>query len=360
MIISNSAIQLYSERTARQFDEQRQSLTVWKRSNQAVQGEGSKSQAAFDAAGNRKTALNDLIDFSHRARKGRPHKAQATPVSEDAKNITDLNIRVLASMVERFTGKAISITLPQDVAALEEAPVVAGQVPAPVEQQSAAQNVGIIYDHYESHYEYESTSFAADGVIQTADGKTIDISVQLNMTREFMSEQSISIRAGDALKDPLMLNFNGSAADITQRDFSFDIDVDGRKDQIAFAGQNSGFLALDKNGDQQINDGSELFGALSGNGFADLAQYDKDGNSWIDENDAIYKNLRIWMKDGNGEDRLFSLGEMGVGAIYLNHIDTPFSLKNTENELLGQVRASGIFLGEDGSVGTVQQVDLAA
>ena len=38
------------------------------------------------------------------------------------------------------------------------------------------------------------------------------------------------------------------------------------------------FLSLDKNSDGIINDGSELFGAASGNGFADLAKYDEDGN----------------------------------------------------------------------------------
>ena len=41
----------------------------------------------------------------------------------------------------------------------------------------------------------------------------------------------------------------------------------------------SGYLALDKNGDGTINDGSELFGTRNGDGFADLAQYDEDGNA---------------------------------------------------------------------------------
>lgn len=54
-----------------------------------------------------------------------------------------------------------------------------------------------------------------------------------------------------------------------------------------------------------------------------------------------------------------ALGEKGVGAIYLNHLATPFSIKDGNNELLGQVRDSSIFLGDDGSVGTIQQIDLA-
>lgn len=64
------------------------------------------------------------------------------------------------------------------------------------------------------------------------------------------------------------------AASLTERDFAFDIDLDGHADQIAFVGTGSGFLALDRNGDGEINDGSELFGPESGDGFAELAAYD--------------------------------------------------------------------------------------
>jgi hypothetical protein len=47
-----------------------------------------------------------------------------------------------------------------------------------------------------------------------------------------------------------------------------------------------------------------------------------------------------------------------VGAIYLGHIETPFLLKDANNSTLGAVRDSGIFLQENGGVGTIQQLDL--
>ena len=83
----------------------------------------------------------------------------------------------------------------------------------------AGQLTCMVYDYYESHYESESTSFSAEGVVRTADGKEINIAVELNMSREFFTEQSINIRAGDALKDPLVINFDGNAAQLTQREF---------------------------------------------------------------------------------------------------------------------------------------------
>jgi hypothetical protein len=45
--------------------------------------------------------------------------------------------------------------------------------------------------------------------------------------------------------------------------------------------------------DGRVNDGRELFGPITGDGFAELAAYDDDGNNWIDENDGIYDNLSI-------------------------------------------------------------------
>lgn len=117
-------------------------------------------------------------------------------------------------------------------------------------------------------------------------------------------------------------------------------------------------MALDSDGDGKINDGSELFGPKTGNGFADLAKYDSDNNNWIDENDPVFERLRIWSKDENGNDRLIALGQKGIGAIYLGNVNTAFDLKNSGNELQGNLRKTGIFMRENGTVGTIQHVDL--
>jgi len=182
----------------------------------------------------------------------------------------------------------------------------------------------------------------------------------LNLSRSFTSTLDESFRAGEALKDPLVVNFDGPAAQLTRDTFRFDIDADGSEDQISFVAPGSGFLALDADNDGRINSGSELFGALSGDGFADLAAYDQDANGWIDENDEVYSRLRIWAKTSSGEDQLLALGEKGIGALYLGRVESPFAIKGSDNELLGQVRSTGIFLREDGGAGTVQQLDLVA
>ena len=102
-----------------------------------------------------------------------------------------------------------------------------------------------------------------------------------------------------------------------------------------------------------------MFGTSSGNGFADLAKYDEDGNGWIDENDAIWDKLKIWTKDENGNDVLYRLADKGVGAICLQNVSTDFTQKGASGQTLGAIRNTGVFLYENGNVGTVQHVDVA-
>ena len=147
--------------------------------------------------------------------------------------------------------------------------------------------------------------------------------------------------------------------DLGQMKTFFDLDADGKEEEMSFVGKGSGFLALDKNGDGTINDGSELFGTQSGDGFKDLAAYDKDGNGWIDEADDIFKDLKVWTKDEEGNNKLLNLKEAGVGAIYLGSADTQFSLNNEQNKTNAVIRKTGIYLKESGEVGTVQHVDFA-
>lgn len=269
-------------------------------------------------------------------------------------------ILMIQKMLEALTGKKIKFAI-MDKIKLEKAfkngdiRIVPPQL-QPVQQQGW----GIEYDSHEVHYEKQKMSFEAQGSVKTADGREINFSVNLNMTREFASRTDISIRAGDAVKiDPLVINYKNATADLTEKKYSFDLDNDGTLDQISFVTGGSGFLALDLNNDSVINNGSELFGPQSGNGFEELGKYDSDSNGWIDENDPVYNKLRIWTKDENGADKLLALGQAGVGAIYLGNVNTNFDLKDNSNQLQGQIAKTGIFLRENGTAGTVQHIDLA-
>ena len=180
------------------------------------------------------------------------------------------------------------------------------------------------------------------------------------MSRAFCEKyDSIFMQDVPQTCDPLVFNLEGDIGKISDQKFLFDLNVDGTAEEISFTEQGSGFLALDKNKDGEINDGSELFGTKSGSGFKDLAEYDEDGNGWIDENDSVFDDLSIWTLNEEGEKVQISLLKADVGAIYLGSASTEFSLKNEEtHDTNGIIRSTGVFLKESGGVGTVQHIDL--
>lgn len=210
------------------------------------------------------------------------------------------------------------------------------------------------------HEETENTGFSTQGTVRCADGREIKFNLNLEMSRSFQEyyEETVSMRK-TAVCDPLVINLDGNIAELSDQTFLFDLDGDGELDEINQLSARSGFLALDKNGDGIINDGSELFGAKSGNGFEDLAAYDTDHNGFIDEGDEIWDKLKIWVMDENGNKQLYSLAEKGVGAICLQNASTDFTLTGQNNQTNALIRKTGIFLYENGAVGTVQHVDMA-
>lgn len=210
------------------------------------------------------------------------------------------------------------------------------------------------------YQEEETTAYSAAGMVQTADGRQISFGVQVEMSRSFCEKYEEITQHNYIFTDPLVINYGGDTTKITDQKFLFDLDGDGASEEMHFTAEGSGFLALDKNGDGIINDGNELFGTKSGDGFRDLAAYDVDGNGWIDEADSVFADLKIYTRDAQGRDVLISLKDAGVGAIYLGNASTEFSLKDSEtNEMQAQVRKTGVFLFEDGGAGTVQHIDFA-
>ena len=214
--------------------------------------------------------------------------------------------------------------------------------------------------NFVTYQEFEETAFKAMGQAVTEDGRTIEFDISLYMSRSYTEYMNVSFPAvKNALFDPLVVNVGSETADIKDQTFRFDIDCDGVEDEISMFGKGTGLLALDKNDNGKIDDGSELFGPKSGDGFSELREYDSDGNGWIDENDEIFEKLRIWCKDDDGNDVLMNLKDADIGAIYLGEQQTEFTLGGADGIRDGVIRSTGFFLRENGTAGTVQHVDLA-
>ncbi len=205
----------------------------------------------------------------------------------------------------------------------------------------------------------EHTAFESAGTVVTKDGRTINFGISLEMSRSF--ERAFLDEGKEVVyTDPLVINLDTDAASLSDVSFYFDLDGDGEKEELKNLNQGSGFLALDKNGDGIINDGSELFGTQSGDGFADLATYDEDGNGWIDENDSVFSQLKVWVRNGESNEQLLDLKQADVGAIFLGRAGTQFGLDDSEGNEQGVIRSTGLYLKESGEAGTIQHMDYKA
>lgn len=347
MRISQSDVQLQAQSQSFQKTSITESLRTWR-------DQGVNTQEVIPNNG----AFLDISDAGAEIA-----KASVNEISETEDSLFELSdkdkakIRLIQDFVYSLTGKRVKFVMPEKI---NKANVMK------LQQQEAAHGEGprrlgwgIDYQRHEVRIEKEAMSFSSSGSVTTEDGRQIQFQTNLSMSREFVQETHISFKAGDAMVDPLMLNLNNTAQLLGGKSISFDLDADGSKENIAFAAPGAGFLALDINENGQIDDGTELFGTQSGNGFADLALHDSDGNNWIDENDPIFDKLRIWSMNDAGDLELTAIGKAGVGAIYLGSVASPFSLKTADNQDLGRIARSGVYLMESGEAKTIQHVDIA-
>lgn len=234
---------------------------------------------------------------------------------------------------------------------------------APEPGQRPPERVGwsISWDRLETLTEEQALSLRGKGVVQLKDGRTVQFALEVEASSLVHKELRQSLRLGDPPKDPLALSLSGQSPALDGGTIRFDLDLDGTLDDMPTLGAGAAWLVADHNADGVVNDGSELFGPATDDGFGELAAQDEDKNGWIDEQDAIWSKLRVWMTDG-GAQRLVAVGEAGVGALFVGRVETPFALRGADDpngEVRGTVRQSGLYLTEGGDARLMQRIDLA-
>ncbi len=129
--------------------------------------------------------------------------------------------------------------------------------------------------------------------------------------------------------EPLVFDLDGDGLELTTAEdgVNFDITGDGRTEQTAFVTGDDAFLALDRNGNGTIDSGKELFGDQHGakNGIEELRKFDDNSDGFIDEKDAVFEQLRLFI-DRNGDgasqiNELVSLHDEGILRISLDAQD---------------------------------------
>lgn len=382
MRITSSDVSLSSSRIDVKHSTKFEYLRKWDRDSELIESSMEENGAVVIESHEKR----DRVEFTTPVIQNQQKKVNK-PEESNSQNLSikdkideiwgDLRTRIIKDLVEMFTGKKIELVDPQDFSKLEDSiyreeeinpQEVSKLIPLlPVESRSIPitqlppprklEGWGVDYYYKETHYQKEGFQFQASGKITNDKGEQISFDASLLMSREKYEELTISLKEGDALIDPLVIDFTGTGASFGGMKFEFDLDADGKTEMIHAPSSGTAFLAYDKNGNGIIDDGSELFGPSSGNGFAELAELDADKNGWIDENDPVFSKLKLWEKAADGTDSVSSLLDRGVGAIYTGRVATGFDLISND-AVNAVVKETGIFLKENGGSGFIQEVDI--
>jgi len=323
MIVSGTQLELNAQSYSSRLVEEQASIRFWKseavpRTSETVPTVSVKGNTEGSAAGDSRTLM---------------------PLS-------------LAAMVlERFFGLKVTVITPEEMTGDEDQAELSGGKSA--DSGHTGLGWGMEITATSRVVEEQSLDFSAQGKVITADGRELSFSLDLQLSRRFEQTESVSLRMGDAPVDPLVLQLQPGFVEPSSQTFIFDLDGDGRMENVPVLQSGAFFLVNDRNGDGVVNTGLELFGPESGSGFSELANLDGDGNHWIDEADAAFFNLRLWQPDSEGKGNLISLLEAGVGALSIDSVSSPWQMEQ------GSLSESGVFLYENGGAGHLGEMLLS-
>lgn len=250
-------------------------------------------------------------------------------------------IEYVEAMCDFYTNKITSKGLFQRISGIYNLGNKAkAQVEALIAIQSTLESNGVSVDN--------SAGFANEESKWVAEGDKIYKSMsdpekdQYGSTWTYSSTDQTQTGAGDGYnksgktpppRDPLIIDLGKKGIELTSIDDGvyFDLDKNGFAEKTAWIGREDGFLALDRNGNNKIDDGGELFGdqvllkkgSTSTSGFEALAELDDNGDGVIDKKDAAFAKLRVWV-DANHNGicdvgELKTLAGVGITSISLNH-----------------------------------------
>jgi hypothetical protein len=217
--------------------------------------------------------------------------------------------------------------------------------------------------------EQQQLNFAMQGEF-IIDNKKVNLNYQLNLKASYSSIHSIETTAA-ALKDPVVIQFGTRSIGYITDYTKFDINNDNKQNDLPIFSGDVGYLIFDKNNNHHVDNGGELFGPTTNNGFSELAQLDSNNNGFFDNQDDKYSQIYIWQpkqtkpnsnEQSPNKQNLVSLSQAGIKAISLNAITTQFNFRDQSKDNKGEINArltqTSFAISENNKTLGVHQIDV--
>jgi hypothetical protein len=267
-----------------------------------------------------------MISLSQEARKTLSHTCKDCKENDAMGSRFDPKSLLLKTIIAAFIDKAVKklrtneLFIPEDTTE----PTSPGQGPDGKAVQLIGPNLSL--DAHYLYAEMETISFTLNGVVKTADGQEISFELELNIEKTLLIDKDFSIKTGDGdSTEPTMVNFSGTAAQLTNFSFEFE------------------FESNDTNGQsfRRPGWGHVRFGA-------DLKQlYNTFSSVMRKMKQAVLGSLA----DSHEKTPCESMG--------LQEVQLPFQVNNFQLDMETIMMKSSINSYKDGNAGSIQQINLA-
>ena len=220
-------------------------------------------------------------------------------VGQDVK--IETNLRLIEALVYQMLGKRIKLQVNRS-----EADAYGQEAMSPVQERDSW---GLVYEYQEAVAEQDSIQFNSGGTVTTATGRTLAFSLEFSMSRAYYEQSGPES------------HWDGAA----------------RADAYAVMMQRQEpSLSMDK-----TDPGAD---------FTKLRAYDLDHGGWLSETDDVCGQLSILPMSEKGDKTLIRLADVGIGAIYLQEVDTPYQVQDMP-ETYNDIRGSSAYLRGRSSAG---------
>ncbi len=194
----------------------------------------------------------------------------------------------------------------------------------------------------------QSLRFSAQVELRNDAGESRQVRVQVEAS--FSLDIRLQMEQEVEMTDPLVVQLGDQPLSLAQESYRFDLDLDGLADALPGLNGQAAYLVLDRNNNGRVDDGRELFGPQTGNGFVELTALDENGDGRVDGQDAAFSALQLW----NPATGLRPLQDAGITALLLNRQAAARDLYQMDR-LAGRIREQSLL---EGVPGRLLEVDL--